>query len=139
MVFVIDLDRGVHMNSHPTLNMDVYMYVDDPGVYLTAHGDLVPKEIAEAAGFPVEKHEKAHNIKTAMAAAMAEVMTKFGGEDGPKLHMERGGFKVMNIGMGRYNVHGPDGDLLTKAPVPKEQAELLLAHLAPETKPKDKK
>ena len=135
MAFAIDLDRGVIYRSHPSLNMNIYMYVDDPGVYYTAHGTPVDSALAEQAGFEVDKLDKKHKIKMALAEAQADVMARFG-EAKPEVLMERDGFKVMDMGMGRCNVLGPDGDLLNKMPISKEQAEVLLKHLAPKAEKK---
>jgi len=130
MVFSINLDRGVHMRSHPSMGMDVYMYVDDPGVYFDAHGNKLTSEIAEQAGFPVDDLDQKHRIKEALDAAQKQVMEQFGvAPKGPVA--ERDGFKVLDLGLGRYNVLGPDGSVLTKQPISKEHAMLLLDNLAP--------
>lgn len=128
--YAVDLDRGVWSRTHPSLNMDIYMYVDDPGVYFNAHGHPVSKELAEAAGFDTEELDKKHKIKVALEKAHKDVLSQFG-EAETKVYAERNGFKVMDIGLGRFNVLGPEGELLNKSPIPKEQAELLLNHLAP--------
>lgn len=130
MVFSINLDRGVHMASHPSLGMDIYMYVDDPGLYYDAHGHQVPKEWAEQAGFPVDEQTKAQEIKVALKAAEKEVLEKMGAVK-QEYVAERGGFKVKDLGMGKYHVVGPDGSVLTKAPVSKEHALMALDKLAP--------
>ena len=103
MAFRIDLDRGVISRSHPSLGMDVYMYVDDPGVYLTAHGTEVALALAEQAGFEVDKYAKQHKIKVAMANAQADVLAQFN-EATTEVLVERNGFKVVDIGLGRCNV-----------------------------------
>lgn len=136
MVFSIDLDRGVWMRTHPGVGMDVYMYVDDPGVYYDAHGNQVSKAIAEAAGFDVEKLEVEHKRKTAVDNAMKEIDAKFGTTQ-PKVHAEQGGFTAWDMGMGRFNVKDAQGNVLNKDPISKEQAEVLLKHLAPKPKAKD--
>jgi hypothetical protein len=134
MVFSIDLDRGVWMRTHPTLNMDVYMYCDDPGVYYDAHGNTVPEELAAAAGFDTEKLGRDHKIKVALKEAQDAVLAGFG-EAKTKVSAERGGFKIMDIGLGRFNVHDPEGNLLHKTPISKEQATILLDHLSPKAEP----
>lgn len=128
----VDPDRGYHMRSHPTIGMDIFMYVDDPGVYLTAHCDRVDDKLAEAAGFPIEKHKKEHDIKAALASAQAEVLKKFG-ENKPQFVMERGDFKVVDIGLGRHNVLSGN-EVLNKNPISKEEAKILLDHLSPPPK-----
>lgn len=138
MVFSINLDRGVHMRTHPSLSMDIYMYVDDPGVYYTAHGDKIDPELARAAGFPVDKQLHDHKVNEALKQAQKEVLEKFG-EAKSAVLKERDGFKIMDLGMGRHNVLGPEGDLLNKMPLSLEQAEILLKHLAPEPVAKSNK
>lgn len=129
-MLAIDLDRGVWMRSHPSIGMDIYMYVDDPGVYYDAHGNGVPKELAEAAGFDVETLQKEHLRKTAMDNAMAEIDAKYGSHE-KKVVKESGGYQVWDLGLGRYNVTDAKGNLLNKVPITKEQYEVLLKHLAP--------
>jgi hypothetical protein len=124
------LDRGVIMRTHPSMNMDIYMYVDDPGVYFSAHGDVVADDLARTSGFDVDKQSREQSIKQAMKKAQEEVLAKFG-ENKSKVVAQRDGFKVVDLGLGRHNVMGPGGDLLTKSPVPLEQATILLDHLAP--------
>jgi hypothetical protein len=136
MVFSIDLDRGVQMSSHPSLGIDIYMYIDDPGIYYTAHGNPISSELARAAGFDVDAFEKKHKIKLALAKANQTVLDEFNENPGPKLVEERDGFKIMDIGMGRHNVVGPDGDVLHKTPITLEQANILLDNLAPKPEPK---
>lgn len=130
--YAIDLDRGVHSRTHPTLNMEIYMYVDDPGVYLTAHGDPVKPDLAEAAGFPVAEQVREHEIKTALENAQKQVLEKFGEAQGKiKVVKERGGFRILDIGLGRHNVLTTGGDVLNKEPLTLELAQVLLDNLAP--------
>lgn len=128
----VDADRGYHMRSHPTLGMDVFMYVDDPGVYMTAHCDPVPDDLAEAAGFPVEENRKKHQIKSALAAAQREVLDRYN-ENKHEFVVERGDFKIQDIGLGRFNVFSGK-QLLNKNPISIEEATILLDHLSPQPK-----
>ena len=146
MVFSIDLDRGVHMRAHPSLGMDIYMYVGrprdpskpesdwvgaDPGIYFDAHGNEVSNVLAEQAGFDVESHTKQHKIKVALEEAGKEVLVRFG-ETKNEVVKERAGFKIKDIGVGRHNVEDPDGNVLNgRQPLTLDQANILLSHLAP--------
>jgi len=69
----IDYDRGVVKRIHPNLGVDVYMYRDDPGVFLNAFGTEVDVELAKSCGFDVDKLEKAKRKKEMMAKAMIEI------------------------------------------------------------------
>lgn len=139
MVFAINLDRGAMTCSHPSLGIAIYMYMDDPGVYLTEHGNVLTngEVLAKEAGFETEKFAKQRKIMLAQKHATEQIMREFD-ESETKVLVERAGFKIMDIGLDRCNVLSPDGDLLnTKGPMPLAQAQILLEHLAP--KEKDKK
>jgi hypothetical protein len=138
MAFAINLDRGAMTCTHPSLGIAIYMYLDDPGVYLTEHGNVLEngEVLAQQAGFETEKFAKQRKIKQAMQHANEKIMKEFN-ESTTKVLVERGGFKIMDIGLDRCNVLSPDGDVLNKTPMPLAQANILLDHLAP--KEKDKK
>ena len=65
----IDLNRGVSIRGcdKPTC-FQVFMYKDEPGVYLNVYGNPVSDEIAEEAGFNVKELGKAKALKERMAA-----------------------------------------------------------------------
>lgn len=133
MAFNIDLDRGVHMRSHPASGMDIYMYVDDPGVYLSAHGNQVDDKLAEASGFPVEEFAKKRRIKLALAAAHDKVLQELQESEGThNVVAEKEGFQMVDIGMDRFQVLSPDGEALNTHPLPKHDAEILLEQLVPD-------
>jgi hypothetical protein len=71
MALAIDLDRGVEYRAIGQHGPSIYMYADDPGTYLDAHGVPVSDELAAAAGFDVKKHRllKARTAKIAEAKA----------------------------------------------------------------------
>ena len=130
----VDLDRGVQMSSHSILGIDVYMYLDDPGIYYDAHGNILPMEVAEqSGGFDTVTLERKRKIKAALHDANEDVLKKFGEADGPVLVEERDGFTILDYGMDRYKVFGPDDKVnaLHKLFLPLAQAKVLLDHLAP--------
>lgn len=128
----IDLDRGVHMRSHPTLGMDIYMYVDTPGVYFSAHGEEVDSKLAEQAGFPVDNQLKLRARNDAMKVALAEIDAKFG-QNRQEVAYTRDGYRVMDLGDGAFNVVASDGELLnTKGPISRAQADTIMKHVAPQ-------
>lgn len=126
----IDYDRGVQIYTHPLGNIDVYMYVDEPGVYLNAFGVEVSEEMAAQAGYPVEQLRKARQRKERMAQAMVliEKELELVGQVRDVVK-ENKGFKVVHIGLERYHLEDPDGGVLTAAPVNKAQALKLLGQL----------
>ena len=50
---------------------------------------------------------------------------------------ERAGFKIMNMGVGRFKVYGPEGEELHKNYLPEDVAVGLLDKLAPLTPAED--
>jgi len=137
MARIIDYNRGVLINSHPTLGMDVFMYVDTPGVYLTAHGTAVSEELAHQAGYPVEQYRKERQKRDRMNAAKVAIEKELEVAVEDKVLKERDGFKVMNLGLGRYDVVDPDGNVLHPGQhLPEATALKLLDQMAPLPVPK---
>lgn len=133
MAFKIDLDRGVHQRIDPNSGMDVYMYVDTPGVYLTIHGTEVDVELARRAGFPVEEQLRQRHIKEALASAQDKVLAELQAADQSMkvVVKEADGFKIIDIGYDRYQVLSPDDDVLTPSPLNLKSALILLDQLVP--------
>lgn len=135
MAFKIDYDRGVLKRIEPVSKLEVYMYVDTPGVYLNAHGTPVAEALGKSAGFPVEFYAKQRVRKERMAQAMDAISTELDlVENVTTVVREKGGFKIVDIGLGRHQVHDPDGDNLTKEPLTAQQADLVLDQLVPSIK-----
>lgn len=136
MAFNIDLDRGVHTRSDPQTGMDVHMYVDEPGVYRSSHGNVIDTAIAARAGFPIEEQAKAKRRQDALKAAHDKVLRELDeANTGERIVLaERDGFKIIDIGYDRYMVQDPDGDNLTPKPLNKREAVVLLEELVPEGK-----
>ena len=131
----IDYDRGVHIRTHHSTGVDVYMYVDTPGVYLSQHGTPVSEDMARQAGFPVDEQVKARELQRRLKAAHEAVYAEMNaGEAAQKVVEERDGFTIVDIGLGRHVIKSPDGDQLTDIPLPLEQAQAVLAQLVPDEK-----
>lgn len=133
MASKIDYDRGVHIRGVDAIGLDVYMYVDSPGVYLNAHGSEVTEAIARQAGFPVDDHMKQRRLKERMASAMQKIKEEMDAQGEEKeVLITRDGFSVLGIGLDRYQVLSPEGDVLTKAPMSKAEALIVFDQLVPE-------
>ena len=128
----IDYDRGVIINIHKVSGMDVFMYADDPGVYLNAHGGSVSVAIAKEAGYDTEKLEKDRVKKSRKAQAAAMIEAEFADEKDQEenLVIERNGYRVVNTGLGRHHVLDPDGNRLNAHPLSAEVANKLLDGMA---------
>jgi hypothetical protein len=129
----IDYDRGVLIRVHAQTGMDIFMYADQPGVFLNAHGTEVTPLLAQQAGYDTDKLVKERKKRERMAEAMAKIEREMDGQDEveSKIVEERDGYKIMDIGLGRHNLVDPDGDNLNTIPLPLEQAKLLLDSLIP--------
>lgn len=123
---VIDYDRGVTHKRHPS-GLDVYMYKDQPGVFLNAFGREVTPDLAAAAGFDVDRLLKEKTKRERMALAMAAIEEEFEGE--AKQVKSKGEFKAVHVGFGRHNVLDADGNKLNPRPLTKEEALKLLEQM----------
>lgn len=128
----IDYDEGVLINVHPGTGMDVFMYVNDPGKYLTAHLTTVPDQIAREAGYNVEALAKERLRRERKAQASAIIDKELSNDETTLEECVNvlNGFKLVSIGMGRHNVKDPDGNILNAHPLTKESAERLLNSMA---------
>lgn len=131
----INYDRGVQKRKHTASGVDVYMYFDEPGVYRNAYGHPVSEVLAKQAGFDTETLTKERIKRERMASAMAAIEAELG-SDAQKatldVVLERGGYKVVHIGLGRHNVLDPDGNKLNSIQLPEQEAIKLVEHLAPD-------
>lgn len=127
----IDYDRGVIINVHKQTGMDVFMYLDTPGVYLNAHGGEVSEKLASEAGYDTVRWGKQRLIRERTADAHARIKEEL--EEAAsqrRVVAERNGFQILDLGLGRHQVLH-DGEVLTKEVLPLDLAEELLEQLAP--------
>lgn len=127
----IDYNRGVRMRVHNSSGITVYMYKDDPGVYLNAYGDELPEEMAKACGFPVDLLAKYKLRKERMAVALETIESELSLDDDDDMHehvtlIEKEGYKLVSIGLGRHLLKDPDGELLTRKHLTEEEGKVIL-------------
>lgn len=125
----IDYNRGVIKRTHPTLGLDVYMYRDEPGIFRNAYGSEVAVEVAEGCGFNVKalaKDRRRIELMKVAAQKIEEQLLDEGDEIAKEVVKSRDGFHVVHIGLGRYNLEDPDGNVLNKVYLSKEQGLKLL-------------
>ncbi len=131
----IDLNRGVVHRE--TSGVEVYMYKDDPGVYLNAFGLPISEDLAKRAGFDIERFRRGHAFKDHMAKAEEQWKAQKGVADeaAHETVIERAGWKVNHISLGRHHIYDPDGNRITTTMVTREEAlDLLDALVPPEPK-----
>ncbi len=130
---VIDYDRGVQIQTHRS-GVDVYMYIDDPGVYLNAYGTPVSEQLAKEAGYDTERWSRQKLAKDLIAKAKSEIEAQISGTSGfvQKVVLSAGGFDVVAVNdYGGHVVKAPDGQVLTPYAMPFEACKALLSGVAP--------
>lgn len=120
----INLDRGVETRRHPS-GIEVNMYIDEPGVYLSSHGTELPEAIAKGAGFPVEDLALAKLKKERLAEAHAKIEREYSvdGDVESVVKETDNGWKLVGYGKGRFNVVDPEGNKLSPTPLTQDIAE----------------
>jgi hypothetical protein len=116
----IDYDRGVIIRTIPEMGMDVFMYRDNPGVYLNAHGDEVGIALARMAHFDVEKFALQRRRRLAIAAAASAADAEMLASEkttGEVVVLEKDGYKIVMLSAGRHVVKDPEGNVLTQGVV----------------------
>lgn len=128
----IDLNRGVEMRKSRASGIEVFMYLNEPGVYRSAHDKIIPMEIAAEAGYPVEALEKERKKRAAIATATQAIETEFNSASDLKneLVADAGGYKLIHIGLGRHNVTDADGNVLNSRPLTEQEGRGLYQKLA---------
>lgn len=137
MTSKIDLDRGVVVSRMPLDKggMYIYMYQDDPGVYLNEHGHPVSEALAKEVGFDIGRWQRMHlkNERMAEAKKKIEAELELISDEIDNTIMEKNGFLIIGLPGDRAVVKDPDGNVLTAQPVSIPAAEALLEGLtAPE-------
>jgi len=112
---MIDYNRPTIIRLIGHLNMEIYMYKDDPGVYLNAYGHPVPIELAQEAGYDVTRLATERRRKEALGMAAQAIDEEFASaKSGQRTVVaEHGGFKVVLLSKGRHTVEDSDGQCLT--------------------------
>lgn len=132
---MIDINRGVETHFH-TSGMQVHMYVDEPGVFRNSHGTIVDPALAAEAGYDVKtllaKADKAARIRAALTAVDQEFSQEQADAGGPQVVEVREGYKLLDIGLGRFSIQDPDGNQVVPRPLPEKEARLLLSKIVPE-------
>ena len=137
----IDVNRGVMIQKHPSMGL-VYMYIDEPGVFLNAFGTEIPEIVAKQAHFDVEllgkERIKRERMRKAMTAIELELELANSAEEETIL-WERGGYRVVKLALGNAYVYDDENNKLTPMAIPAQEAKILLDHLVPEDGEKGEK
>lgn len=127
----IDLDRGVRLSKDPRTGMEVYMYLDSPGEYLTPQGSHCPDAVAAAAGYDIESLGKEKIKREKLAEFQRQLDVEFSGEADRTVLAERGDFKLVEVGTNGNVIITDNDKSLTALPMPRSLGEELFEKLAP--------
>lgn len=128
----IDYNRGVHKQKTVT-GIEVYMFLDEPGVYYSAQGSQLPEEVASEAGFPIDKWRKLRLKKERTVAfnkALEEEL-EIEGQATKKVIKEREGWAISTSGFGKFFIEDPDGMVISNRTLTKAEAEKIFDKLVP--------
>lgn len=129
----IDYDLGVRKFIHPS-GVEVYMYVDNPGVYLNAYENPLSEAFAAEAGYDIAALAKSRLRKEMLKKAHDGVLAQLAEDDAGthEVLANRGGVYVVNIGLGRFVLEDQDGGRLSPTHMSQEAALDLLDKMVPD-------
>lgn len=105
-------DRGVQKRLHPA-GLEVYMFVDQPGVFFNAHGNEMDPSLAHEAGFPTEDLLKEKARRDRIADATARIDEEFSVEGKRDVVAEVNGYRIAKLGSRGHQIFDADDNLLT--------------------------
>lgn len=111
----IDYDRGaiIKQSKDQTLP-EVIMYKDEPGIYYAANGRKISVEAARLAGFDVNTYEKLRKRALFQKKSLEQWdEVNRTAQAARKVVFEKGGYRVVDLGLERHIVEDSDGFLLT--------------------------
>lgn len=133
-VLKVDYNRPLIKMADKATGIEVYMYLDLPGVYYNSYELPVSETLAASAGFDIVKFGKMKKRREQLALAMEAIDMDLEMQDFNEAHeivLERGGFSVVNIGLGRHIIKDPEGGKLVDRPLTLEEAKAALEKLVP--------
>lgn len=134
-VLKVDYNRPLIKKAEAKTGIEVFMYLDTPGVYLNSYELPVSESLAEAAGFDTAKYGKMRKRRELMALAKKGIEEQLALEeenDVKEVVQERGGFSIVHIGLGRHVIEDPDGGQIVANHLTLAEAEAALNQLVPQ-------
>lgn len=110
----------------------VYMLWGKPGKFFGDHGQEFPDAIGARAGYAIEELVAKRKRMEAMAIAGQEIDAQYAKETQRFVELERGEYRLVNIGKGRYQIEFGDGETVTPMPLAKDIALQVMDALVPE-------
>lgn len=125
----IDANRGF-INHKTRHGVEVFMYKDDPGIYLSASGAMVSEALAKDAGFPVVPLKKKGEMKRVLAEAHAEIEQRFQAATEKVLKTSKD-YVIVSLGEKRYVIRDSNGTQIHDNPFSHRDAMRLFEKLVP--------
>lgn len=95
----------------PVLDMEIFMFLDEPGVYYDRKMRKMPEEVAAKVGFDVKREAKLRAINERRKEVMSEIADVV--EENTRTVVEtRGDYQLVEINEGQFTVTGPGGDFM---------------------------
>lgn len=127
----IDYRRGVRKRVHPASGVEIFMYKDQPGVFLNAFGKEVGEDIAHQAGYNVDKLKRAKLRQERMELARQTIEEELeASTDERRVVYEVGDYVLVDVGEGRTYIEDVDGNRYVGTPMPFEQAKTVVDSMA---------
>ena len=112
--YKVDVNRGCYIRMHRATGMAIYMYADQPGVFLNDHARPVPHEMAAEAGFDVEPLLRAKRKNDALHKAQMAIEAEYKTSVQRDVIAEHGEYRVVGLGNDLFLVEFEDGSPLSK-------------------------
>lgn len=128
MGIAIDLNRGVMCCREKHTGTYCYMYLDQPGVYLTEQGTELSEDFAAQCGFEVEKYAKDRKKAEKLAAAMAAIDAEVADKASVVLE-EAAGYQLIGLPLDRAEIIDSDGKKVTTTALSTAAARVMMKAL----------
>lgn len=117
----IDLNRGVEIRRHKATGSQVFMYVDEPGVYFNENAVDCGEEIARECGFDTETHGKLKERQERLEESRVKVEEDLGLDQDIEI-AKRFGFTVIESTPNSHDIFDPNGQKVNAHPMEKAEA-----------------
>lgn len=134
----VNYNRPLHKKVEQKTGIEVFMYLDLPGVYYNSFELPVSDELAARAGFDIVKYGKMKKRREQLAIAMQAIDADLEMQDyseAREIIEERRGIKLVHIGLGRHILEDPEGGKLVNRPLTLEEGKMALEGLVPKVEP----
>lgn len=121
----LDMNRPLMYCTHKASGARVFMYLDDPGLYLDQHGRPFPEEAAKEAGFQVERYRKQRIMQKERAKFEEAMKAELKISDDVETYLEKGSLRIQHYPETGMAFLERDGERLYATPIPLSTAVTL--------------